>query len=114
MAFPTLPEQSLQWLLEMGVTIHYQFSLTQHQVAMSLYGPPTFLICPLFEIACAGEVLSQLPIYLQPPLRANTDMKYEIPQWLRFAGDSNSSILHVGRTKYFRKLLNAPGKYLRP
>jgi hypothetical protein len=114
MAFTTLPEQSLQWLLEMGVTIHYQISLNQHQVAMSLCGPPSFLICPLFEIACAGEALSQPPIYLQSPLRANTDMKYENPQWLGFAGDSNSSTFHVGETKYFRKLLNAPGKYLRP
>jgi len=113
MAFTTLPEQSLQWLLEMGVTIHYQISVTQHQLAMSLYGPPSFLICPLFESAYAGGVLSQPPIYLQPPLRANTDVKYENPQWLRFAGDSNSSILYVGETKYFRKLLNAPGRYLR-
>jgi len=113
MAFATLPDQSLQWLLEMGVTIHYQISLNHHQVAMSLCGPPPFLICPIFEIACAGEVLSQPPIYLQPPLRANMDVKYENPQWLRFAGDLKSSLLYVGETKYFRKLLNAPGKYLR-
>ncbi|KAJ5938354.1 hypothetical protein N7466_001488 [Penicillium verhagenii] len=114
MAFATLPDQPLQWLLEMGVTIHYQISLTQDQVAVSLCGPPSFLICPLFEIACAGEVLSQPPIYLQSPLRANKDMKYENPQWLGFAGDSNSSTFHVGETNYFRKLVNAPGKYLSP
>ena len=65
LAFTTLPDQSLQWLLEIEVTIHYQISLNQHQVAMSLCGPPSFLICPLFEIACAGEALSQPPIYLQ-------------------------------------------------
>jgi hypothetical protein len=114
MAFTTLPDQSLQWLLEMGVTIHYQISVTQHQVGMSLYGPPSLLICPIFETACTGDVLSQPPIYLQPPLRANTAVKYENPQWLRIAGDSNSSILYVGETKYFRKLVNAPRRYLRP
>ena len=113
MAFATLPDQSLQWLLEIGVTIHYQISLTQHQVVMRLYGSPSFLICPIFEIACAGDVLSQPPIYPQSPLRANTDVKYENPQWLRFSGDSNSAIFHVGETKYFRKLVNAPWKYLR-
>lgn len=113
MAFTTLPDQSLQWLLEIGVTIHYQISLNHHQVAMSFCGPPSFLNCPNFEDACVGEVLSQPPIYLQPPLRANTDIKYENTQWLRFAEDSNSSVLYVGRIKYFRKLLNAPGKYLR-
>jgi len=114
MAFATLPDQSFRWLLEIGVTINYQISPTQHQVAMSLCGPPSFLICPLFEIACAGEALSQPPIYLQSPLRANTNVKYENPQWLKFAGDSNSSIFYVGETLHFRKLLNAPGKYLRP
>ena len=113
MAFATLPGQSLRWLLKIGVTIYYRISLIQHQVAMSLWGKPSFLICPILEIACAGDVLSQPPIYLQPPLHANTDVKYENPQWLRFAGDSNSSILYVGETKYFRKLLNAPGRYLR-
>ena len=114
MAFTTLPDQSLQWLLGLGVTIHYQPSLTQDQVTIRFCGPPSFFICPIFDIACAGEVLSQPPIYLQSPLRANPDVKYESPQWLRFAGDSNSSIFHVGETMYFRKLVNAPGRYLRP
>ena len=81
---------------------------------MSLYGPPSLLICSIFEIACSGEVLSQPPRYLQPPLRANRDVKYESTQWLRFAGDSNSSILYVEDTKYFRKLSNAPGNICVP
>ena len=85
MAFATLHNQSLQWLLEIGVTIHYQISLTQHQVAIGLYRLPSFLICPIFEIACTGDVLSQPPIHLRPHIRANTDVKYEDPQspdWL--------------------------------
>jgi hypothetical protein len=105
-----LPDQSLQWLLEIEVTIHYQISLAQHQVAMRLCGPPSLLICSIFEIAYAGDVFLQPPIYLQSLLRANEDMTYENLQWLSFAGDSNSSTFHPGETKYFIK---APGKYLR-
>lgn len=52
LAFVTLSDQSLEWLLEIGVTIRYQIFLAQHQIAMSLCGPPSSLKLPVLARLC--------------------------------------------------------------
>lgn len=74
-------------IISLGCRVSYQVSgvtttSPSNEVVLTLFGPPEFLASKRFRESL--DILAKRGYFLQHPVRHDTDIQYENPQWLKF------------------------------